>query len=217
MVFFLTGDNCKTLNCQAQRLCGNWINNYFQAGNRPFNNIFHAEKGLALTMYFSYWILMFICIFFGMKNEYYHRNAGNANPKHYTLMISDIPKGETIEDVKKFFEKSSVKRKEFKIHTVNFAYHIGDYVKTVRKKAKLFKQAVSMRKKGMSASNEGLVKLKNELIELNEEVKKLKKELINGDEINHKTFTGYAFVTFENINDAKLIHKEWNLSNLGKL
>lgn len=111
-------------------------------------------------------------------------DIGAVTAADYTVKVQGIPTGESVEDIKKFFETSGGKKGEVHVKKIVPAYDIGAYISLLRKNNRmLLKKAKGKAEKGSEAK----------LAEIQTELKVLEQEFARKD--SHR-FTGIAFITF---------------------
>lgn len=137
-------------------------------------------------------------------------DATRITPSAYTVLVGNVKRTETVQDLITFFE---VKVPNSKVAKVNLLYDIKDFYKIIQQWMLLERQITILDRKGEKNSNkyQSLIKERHKVKEYFYELK----STFTNPKTFKDHFTGYAFVTFTDQNDMHRVLNSLNFTFLG--
>lgn len=147
-------------------------------------------------------------------------NDTAMNPRSYTLMVQNLPKNTSSQEIYSYFKELTQKE----VIKVNMAFDLKEFEELFKRKLQVVSQLMGIYN-SINETDEGSTQsrssLKNQIKELQKENEELERSLLEYEAMcensNEEKFTGTAFITFKSQTTVRILVEEWGMSFLRSL
>ena len=207
------GSECQRLKPANPQYCELGKVMRFTGANIDLSSVDVINKTLYCVFVF-FMVPIKLVFFFSARRKESNIDLETLTPEDYTVMVHDIPKQTTEEELRNIFSFAGTRGDQFQIEKINFAYKIGDFVENTRQKHEYLKQ-IKILKKEDNPNETKFEAIKILLENTESKLQNFKKIFEEGNE--HTLFTGICFVTYKTQAGAAKALDRWKLGFIGMI